>query len=194
MPTEEKNKTIAIVTYPGVGLLDFVVTQTVLDRGIRYRMFSVGERTEPMDSDTPIAIISEKRFEEHGAELVSSVSTGAFVLAAAGLPEGRQATPYPAYAKLLKELRVNYVQSYSVEDGKFLTMEVVSSGTDTPLERVSKPRGEGAAKRTEAVIGYMTPKRLSGHGLRPPRRHVRRKSWAEPGDPGDRGQTEAPSG
>lgn len=118
MPTEEKNKTIAIVTYPGVGLLDFVVTQTVLDRGIRYRMFSVGERTEPMDSDTPIAIISEKRFEEHGAELVSSVSTGAFVLAAAGLPEGRQATPYPAYAKLLKELRVNYVQSYSVEDGK----------------------------------------------------------------------------
>jgi hypothetical protein len=40
------------------------VTQTVLDRVIRYRMFSVGERTEPMDSDTPIAIISEKRFEE----------------------------------------------------------------------------------------------------------------------------------
>jgi hypothetical protein len=60
---------------------------------------------------------------------------------------------------------VNYVQSYSVEDGKFLTMEVVSSGTDTPLELVSKPRGEGAAKRTEAIIGYMTPKRLSGHRL-----------------------------
>jgi hypothetical protein len=52
MPREEKSKTIAIVTYPGVALLDLVVTQTVLDRGTRYRTVSVGERTEPMDSNT----------------------------------------------------------------------------------------------------------------------------------------------
>ncbi len=45
MPTEdEKNKTIAVVTYPGPALLDLVVTQTVLDRGTRYRTVSVGER------------------------------------------------------------------------------------------------------------------------------------------------------
>ena len=163
MPREDKkNKTIAIVAYPGVALLDLVVTQTVLDRGTRYRTFSVGERTEPMDSNTPMAVIPEKRFEEvpdpfaiivpgggiasleamgnerllnylrfaeHGAELVSSVSTGAFVLAAAGLLEGRKATTHPAYAELLKKLGVDYVQSYSVEDGKFLTMEGVSGGS-----------------------------------------------------------------
>jgi transcriptional regulator GlxA family with amidase domain len=186
MPTDEKNKTIAIVTYPGVALLDLVVTQTVLDRGTRYRTVSVGERTEPINSNTPMAVIPEKRFEEvpdpfaiivpgggiasleamgnerllnlrfaeHSAELVSSVSTGAFVLAAAGLLEGRQATTHPAYAELLKELGVNYVQGYSVEDGKFLTMEGVSSGIDTTLELVAKLRGEGAAKRTEAIIEY----------------------------------------
>ena len=187
MPREDKNKTIAIVTYPGVALLDLVVTHTVLDRGTRYPTVSVGERTEPMESNTPMAVIPQKRFEEvpdpfaiivpgggkasleamgnerllnylrfaaHGAELVSSVSTGAFVLAAAGLLEGRQATTHPAYAELLKRLGVNYVQSYSVEDGKFLTMEGVSSGIDTMLELVARLRSEAVARRAQAIIEY----------------------------------------
>src|SRR5918992_4704049 len=181
MPREDKNKTIAVVTYPGVALLDLIVTQTVLDRGTSYRTVSVGERTEPMNSNTPMALVPEKRFEEvpdpfaiivpgggivsleamgnerllnylrfaeHGAELVSSVSTGAFVLAAAGLLEGRQATTHPAYAELLKKLGVDYVEGYSVEDGKFLTMAGVAGGIDTTLQLVSKLRGEGKAKRT----------------------------------------------
>jgi transcriptional regulator GlxA family with amidase domain len=141
MPREGKEtKTIAIVTYPGVALLDLVAIKTVLDSlamGTRYRTFSVGERTEAMDSNTPMRILPEKRFEEvpdpfaliipgggvnalkamgnerilnylrfaaHGAEIVSSMSTGAFILAAAGLLEGRQATTHPSYAELLKKL------------------------------------------------------------------------------------------
>jgi putative intracellular protease/amidase len=130
MPTEDKkNKTIAVVTYPGVALLDLVATKTVLDSlamvGTRYRSVTVGERTEPIASNTLMRIIPEKRFEEvpdpfaiivpggganalkamgderlinylrfaeHTAELVSSVSTGSLILAAAGLLEGRQAT------------------------------------------------------------------------------------------------------
>src|SRR5918994_5556291 len=156
-------KTIAVVTYPGVALLDLVATTTVLDRGTGHRAVTVGERTEPMGSDTPMAIIPEKRFEEvpdplaiivpgggmasleamgserlinylrfaqHGAELVSSVSTGTFVLAAAGLLEGRRATTHPAYADILKKLGVDYVEGYSVEEGKFLTMAGVSGGID----------------------------------------------------------------
>ncbi|HET7272535.1 MAG TPA: DJ-1/PfpI family protein [Rubrobacter sp.] len=187
MATENKNKTIAIVTYPGVALLDFVVTQTVLDRGTNYRTVTVGERKEAMDTDTPMTLIPEKRFEEvpdpfaiivpgggiasleamgnerlmnylrfaeHSAELVSSVSTGSFVLAAAGLLEGRKATTHPAYAGLLKKLGVDYVQNYSVEDGKFLTMQGVSSGIDTMLELVAKLRGEAAAKRAQYIIEY----------------------------------------
>jgi transcriptional regulator GlxA family with amidase domain len=187
MPRDEKNETIAIVAYPGVALLDLVVTQTVLDRGTRYRTVTVGERTEPLDSNTPMAIIPEKRFEEvpdpfaiivpgggiasleamgnerllnylrfaeHEAELIISVSTGTFVLAAAGLLEGRQATTHPAYAELLKKLGVNYVQSYSVEDGKFLTIEGVSGGIDTTLQLVAKLRSEAAAKRAQIIIEY----------------------------------------
>jgi len=191
MPREDKkNKTIAIVTYPGVALLDLVATKTVLASlamGSGYRAVSVGERTEPMDSNTPMRIIPEKRFEEvpdpfaiivpgggigsleamgnerllnylrfaeHGAELVSSVSTGALVLAAAGLLEGRQATTHPAYTEQLEELGVNYVQSHSVEDGKFLTMEGVSGGIDTMLQLVAKLKNEAAAKRIQTLIEY----------------------------------------
>ena len=186
----KKNKTIAIVAYPGVALLDLVATKTVLDSlalGTRYNSVTVGERTEPLNSNTPMAVIPEKRFEEvpdpfalivpgggiasleamgnerllnylrfaeHGAELVSSVSTGAFVLAAAGLLEGRRATTHPVYSELLEKLGVNYVQSYSVEDGKFLTMEGVSGGIDTTLQLVAKLTSEDAAKRIQTMIEY----------------------------------------
>jgi len=187
MPREDKKRSVATVTYPGAALLDLVAAHTVLDRGTSYRTVSVGERTEPLGSDTPMRIVPEKRFEEvpapfaivvpgggmasleamgnerllnylrfaaHSAELVVSVSTGAFVLAAAGLLEGRRATTHPAYSELLEKLGVNYVRDYSVEDGKFLTMEGVSSGIDTTLGLVAKLRGEAAAKRAEMIIEY----------------------------------------
>jgi transcriptional regulator GlxA family with amidase domain len=190
MPGEEKNRTIAIVTYPGIALLDLVATKTVLDSlpmGSRYRSVTVGERTEPIASNTPMRIIAEKRFEEvpdpfaiiipggganalkavgnerllnylrfaeHGTEMVGSVSTGAFILAAAGLLEGRRATTHPDYAEQLERLGVDYVQSYSVEDGKFLTMAGASGGIDTMLQLVAKLRSEGAAKRIQTMIEY----------------------------------------
>jgi hypothetical protein len=47
MPREDRNKSVAMVTYPGAALLDLVAVQTVLDRGTGYRTVSVGERTEP---------------------------------------------------------------------------------------------------------------------------------------------------
>jgi transcriptional regulator GlxA family with amidase domain len=187
MPREDEKRSVAMVIYPGAALLDLVATQTVLDRGTSYRTVSVGERTEPLGSDTPMRIVPEKRFEEvpapfalvvpggdiasleamgnerlinylrfaaHSAELVVSVSTGAFVLAAAGLLDGRRATTHPAYSELLEKLGVEYVRGYSVEDGKFLTMEGVSSAIDTTLRLVAKLGGEAAAKRAEMIIEY----------------------------------------
>ena len=99
-------------------------------------------------------LLNYLRFAAHSAELVVSVSTGAFVLAAAGLLDGRRATTHPAYSELLEKLGVEYVRDYSVEDGKFLTMEGVSSAIDTTLRLVAKLGGEAAAKRAEMIIEY----------------------------------------
>jgi transcriptional regulator GlxA family with amidase domain len=186
MPREEKNKTIAVVIYPGASLLDFVVTQTVLDRA-GYRTVTVGERTEPMGSDTPMSLIPEKRFEEvpdpfaiivpgggiasleamgndrlisylrfasFGAELVGSVSTGGFLLAAAGLLEGRRATTHPAYADLLKKLGADYVQSNWVQDGRFITAAGVSGGIDMALYLVARLKSEQQAKIIQTAMEY----------------------------------------
>ena len=196
MPREQKKaKTIAFVAYPGLTLLDLVGPITTflgLTRGLvsasrHYRTVSVGERVEPIESDTPMALIPDKAFEEvpdpfgiivpgggvnalkamgnerildylrfaaYGAEIVGSVSTGAFVLAAAGLLEGRQATTHPAYGELLQKLGANYVQRNWVEDGRFITAAGVSGGIDMALYLVAKLKNESAAKSIQTVIEY----------------------------------------
>jgi transcriptional regulator GlxA family with amidase domain len=198
MARADENNTLAIVAYPGVALLDLVATKKVLDRlamGTRYRPVSVGERTDPIDSNTPLRIVPEKRFEDvpapfalivpggginalkamgnerildylrfaaHGAEVVGSVSTGTFLLVAAGLLEGRRVTTHPAYGELLQKLGANYVQSYSVEDGKFLTMAGVSGGIDTTLQLAARLAGEATAKRIQVLIEYDPEPPLGG--------------------------------
>jgi transcriptional regulator GlxA family with amidase domain len=196
MPREDdKARTIAFVTYPGLTLLDLVgpitafygLTMSLLGPSRQYRTVSVAERVEPLDSNTPMALIPDNAFEEvpdpfalivpgggvnalkamgnerlldylrfaaHGAEIVASVSTGAFLLAAAGLLEGRQATTHPAYGELLQKLGVNYVRRNWVEDGRFITAAGVSGGIDMALYLVARLKGEREAKNIQTVIEY----------------------------------------
>jgi transcriptional regulator GlxA family with amidase domain len=196
MPREDdKVKTIAFVTYPGLTLLDLIgpiTTFLSLTRGLmstsrQYRTVSVAERVEPLDSNTPMALIPDKAFEEvphpfaiivpgggvnalkamgnerildylrfaaHGAEIVGSVSTGAFLLAAGGLLEGRQATTHPSYGELLQKLGANYVRRNWVEDGRFITAAGVSGGIDMALYLVAKLKNEREAKSIQTVIEY----------------------------------------
>jgi transcriptional regulator GlxA family with amidase domain len=99
-------------------------------------------------------LINYLRFAEHSAEIVGSVSTGAFLLAAAGLLEGRQATTHPTYGELLQKLGVNYVQRDWVEDGRFITAAGVSGGIDMALHLVAKLKNEQEAKSIQTVIEY----------------------------------------
>jgi transcriptional regulator GlxA family with amidase domain len=99
-------------------------------------------------------LINYLRFAEHGAEIVGSISTGAFILAAAGLLEGRQASTHPAYGELLQKLGVNYVQRDWVEDGRFITAAGVSGGIDMALYLVARLKNEQEAKSIQTVIEY----------------------------------------
>jgi transcriptional regulator GlxA family with amidase domain len=99
-------------------------------------------------------LLNYLRFAEHGAEIVGSVSTGAFILAAAGLLEGRQATTHPAYGELLQKLGVNYIQRDWVEDGKYITAAGVSGGIDMALYLVARLKNEQEAKSIQTVIEY----------------------------------------
>jgi transcriptional regulator GlxA family with amidase domain len=195
MPRDDKTKTIAVVAYPGLTLLNVVgpmtafmgLTMSLVGISSKYRTVSVAERVEPVDSDTPMALVPDKAFEEvpdpfaiivpggglasleamgnerlldylrfasYGAELVGSVSTGAFLLAAAGLLEGRRATTHPSYADLLEKLGANYVPSNWVEDGNFITAAGVSGGVDMALYLVARLKGEQQAKSIQTSMEY----------------------------------------
>jgi transcriptional regulator GlxA family with amidase domain len=196
MPRENgKAKTIAFVTYPGLTMLDLVgpitafygLTMSLASTSSQYRTVSVAERVGPIDSDTPMAMIPDKAFEEvpdpfaiivpgggmdalkamgderlinylrfasYGAEVVASVSTGALLLAAAGLLEGRRATTHPAYGGLLQKLGVDYVHGDWIEDGRFITAAGASGGIDMALYLVARLKGEREAKSIQTVIEY----------------------------------------
>jgi transcriptional regulator GlxA family with amidase domain len=99
-------------------------------------------------------LINYLRFAEHTAELLGSVSTGAFVLAAAGLLEGRQATTHWAFYKILEELGAKYVRRGWVEDGKFISSAGVSIRIDMALHLAARLTDEETARRVQRSLGY----------------------------------------
>ena len=85
MPREDdKTKTIAFVTYPGLTLLELVgpitafygLARSLMSTSGEYRTVSVAERVEPLDSNTPMALIPDKAFEEVPAPFALIVPGG----------------------------------------------------------------------------------------------------------------------
>jgi transcriptional regulator GlxA family with amidase domain len=184
MPNDDKSRTIAFVAYPGVTPLEVVGPMTAF---MGLRTLLVAERVEPVASDTPMALVPDKAFEEvpapfgiivpgggmasleamgnerlinylrfasYGAEIIGSVSTGAFLLAAAGLLEGRRATTHPSYSDLLKKLGADCVPRNWVEDGRFITAAGVSGGIDMALYLVAHLKNEQQAKTIQTAMEY----------------------------------------
>jgi transcriptional regulator GlxA family with amidase domain len=95
-----------------------------------------------------------------GAELTASVCTGSFLLAQAGLLEGRRATTHwQSLARMEQTYPTITVvcDQHVVDDGSILTSAGISAGIDLALRVVAKLQGEGVARATARYMEYPYP-------------------------------------
>ncbi len=89
-----------------------------------------------------------------GANYVTSVCMGAFLLGAAGLLKGRRATTHWAYVDLLPMVGARPEKARVVRDGNVFTAGGVSSGIDFAFEIVAALAGPEVAKAIQLGIEY----------------------------------------
>lgn len=88
------------------------------------------------------------------AKYVTSVCTGAFVLGAAGLLQGKRATTHWAYHALLSEVGAIPTKARVVQDGNVITGGGVTAGIDFALEVIATIAGAEAARRIQLALEY----------------------------------------
>ncbi|MFC6017940.1 GlxA family transcriptional regulator [Plantactinospora solaniradicis] len=91
-----------------------------------------------------------RRAHDRGARLMS-ICTGAFVLAAAGLLDGRPATTHWAYANRFRRMHPQVrldPEVLFVDDGDVLTSAGVAAGLDLCLHVIRTDHGSGVANRS----------------------------------------------
>lgn len=103
------------------------------------------------------------------AKYVTSVCTGAFVLAVAGLLRGRHAATHWAFAELLPLVGAIHEKARIVKDGNVTTAGGVTSGIDFGLSMVAEIAGETVAQAIQLSLEYdPNPPYRSGHPDRAP--------------------------
>lgn len=100
------------------------------------------------------AVLEFLRRQAAGARWVTSVCTGSFALAAAGLLRGRRATSHWASLPMLAEFGTIAVAERVVIDGNVVTGAGVSSGLDFAFLLAARVFGEDEAKRVQLAIEY----------------------------------------
>ena len=104
-----------------------------------------------------------------GAEWVTSVCTGAFLLGRAGLLTGKRATTHWAYTHLLPLVGATPEATRVVEDGRLVTSGGVTSGLDFALTLIARLRGDAVAQAIQLAIEYdPAPPYSGGHPDRTP--------------------------
>ena len=94
------------------------------------------------------------RQQAKGADYITSVCTGAFVLGAAGLLQGKKATCHWAYTQLLPLFGATHAPARVVRDGNLITAGGVTSGIDFALELIAAISGEDVARTIQLALEY----------------------------------------
>jgi transcriptional regulator GlxA family with amidase domain len=111
-----------------------------------------GEGNRPLMNDAEV--LEWLRRAHESTTWTTSVCTGALVLGAAGILEGKRATTHWAYLDRLGELGAEPVAERVVDDGKIITGAGVSAGIDMALTLASRVAGEKVAQAIQLGIEY----------------------------------------
>lgn len=111
-----------------------------------------GEGNRPLMRDDEV--LAWLRSAHEGATWTTSVCTGALLLGAAGILEGRRATTHWAFRDRLRELGAEPVAERFVEDGKVITAAGVSAGVDMALHLAARAAGDDVARAIQLGIEY----------------------------------------
>ncbi len=150
---------------PVAGSLGFAVITEAFSNP-RFDTLLVGGETEPSPS-TP-GLLAFLRKAATRSRRVGATCTGAFVLAAAGLLDGRRATTHWAYARTLQreypEVIVEEDRIF-VADGPIWTSAGMSAGIDLALAMVEKDLGADIARQVaqKLVVYHRRPGGQSQH-------------------------------
>jgi transcriptional regulator GlxA family with amidase domain len=109
-----------------------------------------GAWAEARRGELPAAI----RARHEAGALVASVCTGAMLLAAAGLLEGRPAVTHHGARDDLREAGAQLVEARVVDAGDLVTAGGVTSGLDLALHLVERHFGAAAALAAERELEY----------------------------------------
>jgi transcriptional regulator GlxA family with amidase domain len=119
-----------------------------------------GEGTRSPAIDEPV--LSFVRQTAATARRISSVCSGAYVLAAAGLLDGRRATTHwnrgPDFARRFPKVRLEPDRIY-VRDGPIWTSAGITAGIDLVLAMIAEDLGETVARQTaqQLVVYHRRP-------------------------------------
>jgi transcriptional regulator GlxA family with amidase domain len=111
-----------------------------------------GKGNRPLLEDE--AVLSWLRAADASSKWTTSVCTGALVLGAAGLLEGKKATTYWPFLEQLREYGADPIGGRFVEDGKTITAAGVSAGIDMAFHLVGQEAGPEVAQAVQLGIEY----------------------------------------
>jgi transcriptional regulator GlxA family with amidase domain len=139
---------------PVVSSCGVSVNTVPLGRGDIHTFVAIGG-TGAVEASRSPSMIALVRKTARRARRVASVCSGAFLLAEAGLLDGRRVTTHWEYANKLQQafpsVRMEHDQIY-VRDGSIWTSGGVTAGIDLALALIEEDVGLEAAQRTARVL------------------------------------------